>query len=345
MNQHDFDILLQKYLAGESSEEEEKLVTEWSVSRLETSKIPLSASEQRAIEKKIWKRIRSTIQSTIPFSKRFSWLRFSMAASLLVATVGLLYLNKTKFPTDNQNVSSSLPTTHREAAGTLAHYKEVKNTGKLPHKLSLEDGSTVVLQPGSQLNYPLHFTSKVRRVYLLGEAFFDISKNPSKPFIVHTGELVTQVLGTSFNVKSYTESESIEVQVVTGRVSVYENTPKSPESRNGVILHPNEKIIFDKESKKLLPKLVDTPIIVNQPESRKEFVFEETFLPKVVSSIQQAYGIEIVLETPALESCIFTGDINDLPLHTQLKLICKSINASYELRGTTFFIQGEGCTH
>lgn len=344
MNQHDFDILLQKYLAGESSEDEDKLVTEWSVSRLETSKVPLNAEEQRVIQKKLWKRIRSSIAPTNPFSMRFSWLRFSIAASLLVATIGLLYLNKTMFSKDTKS-SASLTITHQETTGSFTHYKEIKNTGKHPQKLALEDGSTVILQPGSQLNYPPHFTTKVRRVYLLGEAFFSVSKNPSKPFIVHTGELVTQVLGTSFNVKSYSESESIEVQVITGRVSVYENTPKSPANRNGVILHPNEKIIFDKESKKLLPKLVDDPVIVNQPESRKQFVFDETLLSKVVSTIQQAYGIEIVLETPALESCTFTGDINDLPLHTQLKFICKSINASYELRGTTFFIQGEGCMH
>jgi hypothetical protein len=63
----------------------------------------------------------------------------------------------------------------------------------------------------------------------------------------------------------------------------------------------------------------------------------------VLKKLENAYGIQIIVENQMLNQCVFTADLNDLPLHTQLDLICKSVNASFEQRGTSIFINGEGC--
>jgi ferric-dicitrate binding protein FerR (iron transport regulator) len=86
----------------------------------------------------------------------------------------------------------------------------------------LEDGSEVQLNPNSTISYPEHFGQKTRTVYLKGEAFFSIKRNPAKPFVVHTGELVTEVLGTSFTIKSYENAKAIEVWLQVKYLSMSE---------------------------------------------------------------------------------------------------------------------------
>jgi transmembrane sensor len=337
MNQYDFDLLLQKYLAGECTPQEEKQILDWSENMLQQSRVAISPSEKNLIRKRIWKRL-SRISIPAPAFGN-SWIRLGIAASVIaILAYGAAVLWPFSHALKNTGgvavaVQSILP------KGNI----EVNNTSEKPYKVLLEDGSEVTLAPQSSLSHPEHFDEKTRVVHLNGEAFFNVTKNPAKPFFVYTGELVTRVLGTSFHVKSEQDNESVEVSVVTGRVSVYENAKRTPQARNGIILSPNQKIRFDRKVKVLVPELVEEPVVVHPPEKKSLFIFDETPLPQVVSTIQEVYGIEIVLEAAELETCVFTGDINDLPLYSQLKLICKSINANYELRGTTLFMNGGGC--
>lgn len=341
MSQHDFDILLQKYLAGLCSPEEEKQILEWSETVFSNGKMTLTRSEQKTVETRIWKRIGRSVMLRPSLIRRISWAGIGIAATiLLVSGLAIMFPGALKYFGENKAGNS--------VAGNLdvalvKDYIEIKNTTGSNQALSLEDGTVVTLTKESSLKYPKHFDDKTRRVELEGEAFFNVKRDISRPFFVYTGELVTQVLGTSFNVKSYEGSKTIEVQVLTGRVSVYENQQKSPQNRNGVILRPNQKMTFDKVSKKIVPELVEVPAMVKIPEQKFELAFEEAPLQNVLDAIQKAYGIEIVVETPALGDCTFTGDLNGLPLHTQLRFICKSVNSGYELRGTTFFINGDGC--
>jgi mannose-6-phosphate isomerase-like protein (cupin superfamily) len=338
MNQHEFDALLQKYLSGECSRDEEKQVQEWSAHML-LRKIPLSETEQRAIKKSQWKKLRSLALGKQPFLVNSGWLKAGAAAAVLflVGYIGVRFNSFFKVP-DKQPVvaESTIANPETDDLYKITNVTEVR-------ELVLEDGSVITLKKGSSMSYPKHFDNKSRKIYLEGEAFFKVKKDPSRPFMVYTGELVTQVLGTTFSVKSNENAKTIEVQVVSGRVSVYEKQQTGPQNRNGVILNPNQKITFDVVSKKLVPGLVEAPVLLSPPETKNEFMFDEVAVPKVLATIQHAYHVEIVVETPNLDSCIFTGDLNSLSLHSKLKLLCESVNATYELRGTTFFLQGKGC--
>ena len=88
---------------------------------------------------------------------------------------------------------------------------EQTNNSNKPQIITLSDGSSVLLQPNSKLSYPKIFTGNERKVYLSGEGFFEISKNPKKPFFVYANEIVTKVVGTSFRVKAYSDQPDVEV--------------------------------------------------------------------------------------------------------------------------------------
>lgn len=332
MNQYEFDNLLEKYLAGNCTVTEEKRVLDWCEKQVENPKL-LDFSEKKITKNRLWKNIIATMQPRNTILKRFSWQKIVMAASVLI----MLSVSWTLF---TKKVEKQSVITQKELPieGIV-----VKNTTKNPQKISLEDGSVVLLSFGSSITYPEHFGDKNRKVYLKGEAFFDVHKDPTKPFIVYAGNLTAQVLGTSFNIKSNEASSIIEVSVKTGRVSVFENGENNPKSRKGIILTPNQKIIFNKSTKEIIPTLISEPVPIIPVESIKTFIFEAVPIADVLTSFRTIYGIEIVTENQTLNQCVFTGDLNDLPLATQLDLICKSINATHEQRGTSIFINGEGC--
>ncbi|SEJ19918.1 FecR family protein [Dyadobacter sp. SG02] len=341
MNQHEFDILLQKYLAGTCSPEEEQQVLEWADRVHAHAPEPLTGAELRATEQKIWKKIRRNALPARSWNTPVMRIGMGIAAAVLL-TAALYVLRPGIFTTSkSQLVQQSEPV--KVVTQESDDFLIVKNTSGRERSLTLEDGSVIVLARESTLRYPRHFDPKNRQVELEGEAVFNIKRDTSRPFFVYSGELVTQVLGTSFKVTSFGNARTIEVQVLSGKVSVYENQEKSPQNRNGVVLRPNQKITFDKEAKKLVPELVSAPVMVESTVQVREFAFEESPLQTVLNALQKAYDVEIVVENPTLNNCTFTGDITGLPLHTQLRFICKSVNASYELRGTTFFVNGEGC--
>lgn len=332
MNQHEFDILLEKYLAGDCDEADENLVHKWYEKQNENH-IFLNEQEKIRVEKRIWASITNKSKPSVKILEGLFLQKLSIAALVLFVTGLLFIFNKEK--TENGVLK---PKNNSFNEGII-----VQNTTPNTREIKLEDGSTVKLGSNSSISYPEHFGDKNRSVYLKGEAFFEVKKDPNKPFIVHAGNITTQVLGTSFSIKSYEEGKTIEVAVKTGRVSVFENDEINTKNRKGIILTPNQKIIFDKQTKEIIPTIVSTPIPLIPLEKLETFVFEEMPVAEVFAKLRKVYGLEIVVENQTINRCLFTGDLNDLPLSTQLDLICKSINANHEQRGTSIFISGNGC--
>ncbi len=121
----------------------------------------------------------------------------------------------------------------------IAEGKKIKEThyGAVSN-LVLADGSKVWLNAGSKLIYPDKFSGSQREVTLEGEGFFEVTKNPQMPFLVHAGKITVRVLGTKFNVKAYTEDADIETTLITGKVQVMLNDDPEKE----ILLSPNEKL-------------------------------------------------------------------------------------------------------
>ncbi|MCF0038948.1 FecR family protein [Dyadobacter fanqingshengii] len=331
MNQYDFQKTLKKYLAGQHTQEEEDFILDHFKNN-PMQEMPVFEDEKAVIGKRIKKKL---VANTIGEPLLIRLRPYLAAAASILVVLGFWYFL----------VKKNAPETIAEMDfSPNDSVIEIKNTSGKSQNIPMEDGSIVILQKNSSISYPEHFGKKNRLVYLHGEAFFQIKRNPAKPFIVSTGTLVTKVLGTSFTIKSYDESASVEVQVKTGRVSVYEGAANNVVNRNGVILTPNQKIVFDKKSKKIELSIIENPmLVIPVSETEHGFTFSEVPVKHVFSALEKSYGIDIVLENDSTDSCLFTGDLNGLSLFQQLDLICQSANITYERRGTALFVQGAGC--
>lgn len=165
---------------------------------------------------------------------------------------------------------------------------------------TLSDGSVITLNRNSLLRYPEKFSGKQRQVWLTkGEAFFKISPDKTKPFLIHTGNTLIRVVGTSFNVKN--KGGVIEVIVETGIVEV---------SRNGamVSLHPGEKVLVKQNSGQLHKE--NTPDLLYNYYRSKVFIADDTPLWRMVQVLNEAYDSHII---------IGRKELNDLPLNTTFK--------------------------
>jgi transmembrane sensor len=171
-------------------------------------------------------------------------------------------------------------------------WKEIKSaTGKQVF-LTLSDGSTIRLSPGSSLKYPVTFAGKERRVHLEGEAFFEITKNPEKPFMVEATHLTTRVLGTSFQVVAFKDQALTSVTVVTGKVSVSRNrSGHQPELMAS--LSPDQRVLLNWEE----DSMKVTTISPAQTAAIKEgkLVFDNNSLKEVAEKLQTQYGIAVHL--------------------------------------------------
>lgn len=228
---------------------------------------------------------------------------------------------------------------------------EVYNEKDKPQLIILSDNSSVLLQKGSRLSYPKSFDSVSKRVvYLSGEAFFEVEKNPEKPFMVYANELVTKVLGTSFNVKAYSEDKDVVVTVKTGKVTVASNkgiqTQEAFSSRNteGVILTPNQQIVFNRNEAQILKSLVQTPALQELSAIQKlSFEFDDSSISKVFDLLEKAYSVDIVYDEDLLKSCKLTAKMTNEHLFEKLKLICLTIDAEYQIIDAQIVIHSKGC--
>lgn len=330
MTQHEFDILTQKYLAGESTPEEIALLEKWSEMHRINDDPTLfqNESEMSETEERIWEDIRVDAgfvrSKTRSLSYKF-WIGIAACVTLVMAYSFVHLNNSVKTP------------------DLAIHGTETRNVAQSRQKVILPDGSIVVLEKDAKIITAEGYGNGTRTVYLTGEAFFDIKRNTKTPFLVHSGDLITEVLGTSFRIKPGNQNRTIEVSVKTGRVSVYTPDPKQTKKFNGVIITPNQKVLYDIENKTIRQDIVDKPELVLPNTTVSDFQFEEATVEVVLPFIQKAYGVDIVVGNPVLNLCAFTGDLNGLSMYKQLDFVCGAINAQYEVRGTTIFITGKGC--
>lgn len=342
MDRKEFRQLLKRYLKGTCTEEERAWVDRWYELLYDHSLPTVTAAEFDALEGEIWAGIqqKGLIARELPSApvRRLRPWRYAVAAAVVLAVVaGLFFL----YPSPaTGSISYEQVRTDRGLQERVNHTEGVQT-------ITLEDGSTVRLQPGSRIAFPARFTADRREVYLDGEAFFDVQRNAGRPFFVYNGRLVTQVLGTSFDVKADNRTGEVTVSVASGKVAVYEQTEgTAAKKNNGVIVTPNQKAVYKIGSRLFETALVDEPqpVVVPPYKFLPSFSFEEARLSEVLSALETLYGIEIIAENEKLYDCSFTGDLTRPSLYTKLEIICQSIGAAYEIKGTRILLKGRGCT-
>lgn len=203
--------------------------------------------------------------------------------------------------------------------------------------IRLQDGSTVLLNEGSKLEYPDNFGSSVREVTLIGEGYFDIQHDARRPFIVHTGKVKTTVLGTAFNIKAYPDQKEITVTVTRGKVKVSDDTKTL-----GTITS-NESIAVNTENKLYRQEKVNAE---NAVEWKKQYlVLDNISLGDAAVLIDARYHVTISFSKDELKDCrISVTFLDNESLEQVLTVVAGVINGRYSSQpNDQVIISGEGC--
>lgn len=171
-------------------------------------------------------------------------------------------------------------------------------------KVTLSDASIVHLNAGSTLKFPEQFVSgNTRNVYLTGEAFFEVSKDEKHPFIVHSGQVDVEVLGTKFNLSSYIDDITTHCELVEGSVRISEST----NYKNNTILAPNQKSAWNNDTKKFEIENIDVKLYTAWVYG--ELMFQNEPFEHVIKKLERSYGVKIKNNNPLLAKQNFTGTI------------------------------------
>ena len=256
---------------------------------------------------------------------------WNLAASLLIIA-GLCFATFRIY--NNTQLVSKTPGTSHPAST----FKEVANMERPFKYVQLPDGSSVVLHRNSTLKYPRTFTAAKREVYLTGEAFFEVTKNPAQPFFVYAGELVAKVPGTSFSIKAIADAKEITVAVKTGKVSV-----SSEHDSPSLLLTCNQQATFERAHARFVRSALKSPVLLNIPIENQEFTYSETPAADVFDALGKAYGVNIAFDRSSLAHCSITATLGDEPLENKLKWLCTILEANYTITGDSITITGNPC--
>jgi transmembrane sensor len=240
-----------------------------------------------------------------------------LAAACLIAMVSIWWyrLQTPAMPAEIQYVTIS--------AGTGAEHK----------KVSLPDGSNVYLNGKTTIKYPVAFELGQRKVYLDGDAFFDVTKDPQRPFIVEANGVSTTVLGTSFRIRHDDASDKIEVMVATGKVAVKKDT-----SMLG-LLTPGEGVEYNTKTSQLIRRQYPTAEITSMVQQTLHF--NNTSFADVANELEKWYGVKVILQNEQLHNYRFSGEFRNAGLHAILESMAISSSIRYQQQADTVYIRNK----
>jgi transmembrane sensor len=211
-------------------------------------------------------------------------------------------------------------------------YQEIKAAYGTQAKVELADGTTVFLNSGSKLRFPLTFNNQnERKVILDGEGFFKVTKNTKHPFIVQTSQLNIKVLGTTFNVDAYADNQSFHIALLEGSVELQNQTDKRHESR--MELSPNQVATLNLTDN-TISKTNVTDLYKYTAWINGRIVFFGDPIQTIVKKLEKWYNVEIVISDKRLENYSFTGTFIDEPLEQILSILSLTSPMTYDIQPT-----------
>lgn len=336
-NAHINDELLTKYLAGEASLEETRVVEVWcevseqnrralhKMKMLWEQSGEIAGHERADVDiEKAWATFKNRIEKQADFSgtannragkSRSLYFYVSRVAAVLVVGIFFYYLVSDWRAVEQTRLTSA----ENVVADTLS------------------DGSIIHLNAYSQLVFPENFDEDKRQVTLEGEAFFEVVPNPEKPFLVEIDGAVVEVLGTSFYVKAYDTTQAIVVGVEEGKVKV--STAGSE-----IILQTGETVTINSTSERQAALEPDAPFDPNDLFWKsKTLVFQNEKLANVFQALEEKYQIEIESENSMIANCRLTAKFSGEDIERIIEIINTNFNLTSRNEDDHIIISGNGC--
>lgn len=314
--------LLAKHFAKETSEQEEKEIQLWLMENPDNQQLyeelylawtnPINLEKSHFNKDRVYQKINDAIidekRNVKQLSKR-KYLKFAASILLFIglATTWLLFFNA-----------------EPEMLSKKTEYGQKM-------RITLPDGSLVHLNSGSSIEYPEKFGAENRIIQLKGEGFFEVKRNPKKPFIVKTEAVETKVLGTSFNINAYHLNDP-SITVASGSVQV------STDSQT-LILNPNQRAYLAENELKSENILAQNDILWKDGILK----FMDTPMLTVKNRLEKWYNVEIQFEEKSLQNCVFTGQFKNEKLMIVLEVLKETFSITYEVKSKLIIIKGKGC--
>ena len=270
-----------------------------------------------------------------PFYK--SWITYAAAAVFIVAVIFLYPLIADTGKTN-------------EVASPIRPFNEITINPGSRTKVQLPDGSQVWVNSGSHLTYEGNFKGNTREVQLDGEAYFDVAKDASRPFIVHTSDIDIKVLGTSFNVKAYKTEATIEATLIHGSIEVIN---KSQPGSAKIMLKPHEKLVYNKylikdikNPKADIKPVADSFSIIIKPLRKNiadkdivetawvynKLIFEDERFADLALKMERWYNVKISIEYEKLKNYRISGSFVNETAEEALKALQLLVPFSYSIK-------------
>ena len=330
MEANDIDNLIGKVLANESTTEEQMHVRDW-IDLSDTNKIyfeQISTIFNKAAANNVqlqfdtdvaWTKVKEQVRTEKDHSKTRSInsgyggaLRIA-AGIIILLTLGILSYRWMNPTIQTFAIASDLTT--------------VNDT--------LPDGSTTFLNKNSSLAFEYNLREKTRKVKLKGEGFFEVKHQEEKPFVIEAQEVLIRDIGTTFNVKAYTNSDTVEVIVKTGEVQIY--TLKNP----GLNLVAGETGFYSKRLREFSKMIkADTNALAYKTGI---FSFNNTDLQSILDKLNEVYGSHIKLANEKLGHCHITVNFNNEKLEQVVDIIAATLNLTVVRKEKEIILDGRGC--
>ncbi|MEM9326281.1 MAG: FecR domain-containing protein [Bacteroidota bacterium] len=319
--------LIWKYLHGELSHEEEKRLSQWlaqnpekrtDVSRL-LAYIKNPEDEVSGSKRVVWEDIHFRINAaqgsplTTRQEARPMWRRsVSIAASVLLMAGIAWWVSR-------PNAERSVP-----PVASVSFVESVALTGQKVTTI-LPDGTKVLLNARSKIRYPSHFSESSRQVELDGEAFFEVTHDPQRPFHVKFRGSQVTVLGTSFNIRTYEDERAVSVAVASGKVAF-----SSERAQSQVILDPQEMVSYDEHSEEMIKRHFDPIAVFGWKD--KILYFKDDNFQKIIKELESWYGVQITTSRNFGQQEVFSGEFRNKSLENVLEGLSYLYEFTFEIK-------------
>lgn len=326
MESEEIYLLITRYLARQTSSDENERLATWVARSSENgqtfeqlkaiwqaSQTPAVPAETAAALRSVKSRLALPVPASIVPVRRWRVARPYQLAALALVLLGSL--GGAYF--------------YRKPATPLAYQVRQTQAGE-KQLIHLADGTLVTLAPKSRLRYPAKFSEASREVYLEGEAFFEVSKNPHRPFLVHSGNWVTQVLGTKFNVSAFRGATQTAVSLVEGKVQV-------TDEHGQYLLAPGQQLLGDHATGRIYRQAFNKAKVTGW--RRNKLVFQNEKLGDVAGQIERLYGVKLVFANPATAEVRLWATFENEPLAAVLDALQLAGPLSYRREGQVIYLQ------
>lgn len=317
MEKRDLTLLIEKYQNGKCSEDDKKILEKY-LDSYQKGNGDWNDSTMGSLNdtgERIFARVMNNISSgkrTNLYSLANSKTLLKIAASivLLVGTFSLfLYING-GFNSSTSNITWN---------------EKVTNIGE-KSILTFLDGTKVTLNAGSKIKYPTNSDRELREIYLEGEAYFEVAKDPHRPFLVHTQNITTTVLGTSFNVQAFPDENEIMISLVEGNVKVSRTNKNITEDI--VQLKPEQQLIYLKKND--ISRVENFDYQESAGWKDNIIKFNDEPLLKAFVKLERFYGVKFELDNQSKANLKITANFKDDSFKTVAEVIKKLTGLKYK---------------